>query len=111
MESDLINLEELKSLYGEDSVRELLEMSLKEWRTLVDSLVKSVPARDAATVAADAHQLKGMSATMTMNKVSAEAYKLEIAGKTNSWDDSDAALQSIVTMFSDLEVFLTKVLA
>ncbi len=111
MDSELINLDELRSLYGEDSVRELLEMSLKEGRTLIDSLKTAVPAKNAAVVAADAHQLKGMSATMTMNKLSAEAYKLEMVGKNNSFDGSDVMLANIVSMFADIEQLVTKVLA
>jgi HPt (histidine-containing phosphotransfer) domain-containing protein len=111
MDSDLINLDELKSLYGEDSVRELLEMSLNEARELIARLKISVPARNAASVSADAHQLKGMSATMTIKRMSEFSYKLEQCGKTKNWDDSDSLLASIVSTFTELEQYLLKELA
>ena len=109
--SELINVEELKSLYGDDSVKELLEMALKEGRSLIDSLKVAVPNRNASVVAADAHQLKGMSATMTMNPVSELAYKLEMAGKSESWEGTDEVLQKVEAMFKELEDYLQKVLA
>lgn len=111
MESDLINIEELKSLYGDDSVKELLEMSLNEGRALIEALKENVPKQNGAQVAADAHQLKGMSATMTMNRVSELAYKLELCGKSQTWQESDVVLKDIDKLFKELEEYLQKVLA
>lgn len=110
MKSDLINLDELKALYGEDSVRELLDMSLKEARGLIAGLKSSVQRHDASAVGQDAHQLKGMSATMTMSRVADLSYKLEQCAKTNTWDDSQSLLQNIESSFLELEDFLKKTL-
>ena len=106
METELINLHELKSLYGDDSAKELLEMSLSEGRGLIANLKKSVPARDASSVGADAHQLKGMSATMTMTKVADLSYKLEQCAKLDTWDGSEDLLSNIENCFSDIENYL-----
>lgn len=111
MENELVNLEELKKLYGEDSVKELVSMSLKEAGTLIEGLRKSVPARDASAVCADAHQLKGMSATMTMSKVADLAYKMELCAKSQTWDECETLLQSVESCFAELEIILSKVLA
>jgi|688.fasta_scaffold816640_1 HPt (histidine-containing phosphotransfer) domain-containing protein len=110
MKSDLINLDELRNLYGEDSVRELLDMSLKEARGLIDGLRSSVPRHDASAVGQDAHQLKGMSATMTMTRVADLSYKLEQCAKNDAWDDSQSLLQNIESSFAELEEFLKKTL-
>jgi HPt (histidine-containing phosphotransfer) domain-containing protein len=111
MESDLINLEELKNLYGDDSTKELLEMSMKEGRGLIDALKKSVPAHDAASVSADAHQLKGMSATMTMGKVADLSYKLELSSKSQTWQDCENLIKEIDSSFAAVEEYLRKKLA
>lgn len=111
MENDLINLDELKTLYGEESVKELLEMSLKEARGLIAGLKTSVPAKDASAVGSDAHQLKGMSATMTMNKVADLSYKLEQCAKSGSWTESANLLKNIELSFSKIEEFLRKTIA
>lgn len=103
MESDLINLDKLKSIYGDESTREIVEMSLKEGRGLLTALKKSVPARDAAAVAYDAHQLKGMSATVTMARVADLSYKLETCAKNQTWQDCDQLLDTIEACFSELE--------
>lgn len=111
MASDLINLDELKSLYGEESTRELLEMSMSEGRGLITALRKSVPARNADSVSADAHQLKGMSATMTMSKVAELSYKLELHSKSQTWQECDSLIESIDSCFSEVEQYLKSVLA
>lgn len=103
MTADLINIEELKTLYGEDSAKELLEMSLSEARTLIDSLKKSVPQMDAAAVGADAHQLKGMAATMTMVRLSELSYKLEQCAKTKIWDGAGEILQGLESCFAEIQ--------
>jgi HPt (histidine-containing phosphotransfer) domain-containing protein len=111
MDSDLINLNELKSLYGDDSAKELLEMSLHEGQDLITALKKSIPARDTASVAADAHQLKGMTATMTMTRLSELAYKLELSAKSQTWEECDSLVVMIDACFSELAQFLSKVFA
>ncbi len=111
MSSDLINLDELKNLYGDASVRELLEMSLGEARGLVNELKAKIPARNSSAVSADAHQLKGMAATMTMNRLAELAHKLEISSKSQNWDECDTLIVSVDACFGELEVFLKKVLA
>ncbi|MBX9687419.1 MAG: Hpt domain-containing protein [Candidatus Obscuribacterales bacterium] len=110
MQSDLINLEELKNLYGEDSVKELLELSLSEARGLIDGLKGSIPRQDANAVAADAHQLKGMSATMTIQVLADLAYKLENAAKSNNWAETESLVKEIENRFGELELFLKSVL-
>lgn len=110
MKSDLINLDELRNLYGEDSVKELLDMSLKEARGLIDGLKDSIPKQDASVVGQDAHQLKGMSATMTMTRVADLSYKLEQCAKTGSWTESQSLLQNIESSFVELEEFLKNTL-
>ncbi len=111
MESELINIDELKNLYGEETVKELLDMSVSEGKGLIESLKSSVPARQADAVVADAHQLKGMSATMTMSRVAELAQKLERSAKAQNWDESETLLKDIEALFLQVEEFLRKVQA
>lgn len=104
--NQIIRLDELKALYGEDSVRELLELSLGEARTLIDQLEKGIPAKDARTVSADAHQLKGMAATMTIDRMAELSKKLEFAAKDDVWDDSPQLLADISKCFQELQDYL-----
>ncbi|MBX9568517.1 MAG: Hpt domain-containing protein [Candidatus Obscuribacterales bacterium] len=99
-------MDELKSLYGEDSVRELLELSLGEARTLISSLEIAVPAKNQQAVSADAHQLKGMAATMTIDRLAELSKELEFAAKDNIWDDSPRILSDISKTFIELEQYL-----
>ena len=108
MESDFINLDELKSLYGAESAKELLEMSLREGRTLIASIKKSLPARNVDAVGADAHQLKGMSATMTMKHLSELSYKLELSAREQTWTDCESLLAQLEAGFGELEQILSK---
>jgi HPt (histidine-containing phosphotransfer) domain-containing protein len=103
---EIIRLDELKSLYGEDSVRELLELSLGEARTLISSLEIAVPAKNQQAVSADAHQLKGMAATMTIDRLAELSKELEFAAKDNIWDDSPRILSDISKTFIELEQYL-----
>ena len=108
MTSDLINLDELTSLYGEESVKELLDMSIKEADALIATLKVAVPAQNAEAVAADAHQLKGMSATMTMRSLSELAYKLEMAAKSRSWQGSAEILAEIEARYAEIQKVLNR---
>lgn len=103
---EIIRLDELKSLYGEDSVRELLELSLGEARSLISNLNQTVPAKDRQSVSADAHQLKGMAATMTIDKLAELSKELEFAAKDDVWDDSPRILTEISETFNELETYL-----
>lgn len=102
MTTDLINIEELKNLYGKESAMELLEMSLGEARSLIDSLKKSIPEMDFAQVGADAHQLKGMAATMTMMRLSELSYKLEQCAKNKSCEGAEQLLESMESCYQEI---------
>lgn len=104
--NEIIRLDELKALYGEDSVRELLELSLGEARSLIANLEKNVPAKNQQAVNADAHQLKGMAATMTIDKLAELSKQLEFAAKDNVWDESPRLLEGISKCFAELEEYL-----
>lgn len=108
---EIIRLDELKSLYGEDSVRELLELSLGEARSLISSLEQAVPAKNAQAVSADAHQLKGMAATMTIDRLAELSKELEFAAKDDIWEDSPRILSDISETFKELEHYLKTTMA
>lgn len=108
MKNGLIDFNELTTLYGRDTARELLEMSIKEGNTLIGQLRTSVPARRSGSVAADAHQLKGMAATMTMESVRDLSYQLEQCAKSDTWDSSEELLQKLILSFAELEKLIAE---
>lgn len=111
MTSNQIDLEALKSMYGEDSVRELVEMSLGEAEKLVESLSQKIPQKDVDAVTRDAHQLKGMASTMTLTRIFEFSRDLEKAAKNQDWDNTAQLLSSIKECLADLEAFLRPVLS
>lgn len=106
-----IDLEALKSMYGADSVRELVEMSLGEADKLVEALSKNIPLKDVDAVTRDAHQLKGMASTMTLTKIFEFSRDLEKAARSYDWDQTISLLESIKDSLADLEAFLRPVLS
>ena len=101
-----VDLEQLKELYGPESIQELLEMSVMEAKKLVEQLAKSVPEHNRDAVSNDAHQLKGMAATMTLNHIAELSKQLEQCAKKDIWDDSNQILSVIRMHLEDLEQFL-----
>jgi HPt (histidine-containing phosphotransfer) domain-containing protein len=98
-------------MYGEDSVRELVEMSLGEADKLVESLSENIPAKDIDGVTRDAHQLKGMASTMTLNRIFELSRDLEKAARSYEWDETVALLESIKEALLDLQEYLRPVLS
>ncbi len=111
MTSSLIDLEALKSMYGEDSVRELVEMSMGEAGKLVESLSENIPRKDIDGVTRDAHQLKGMASTMTLTKIFELSRDLEKAARVYDWDETMSLLQGIKGCLVELEEYLRPVLS
>jgi HPt (histidine-containing phosphotransfer) domain-containing protein len=79
------NLKELVGLYGEETVSELLQMTLDESVGLLKDIAKGEANHDANLVMASAHQMKGLALTMTMTKLSAVSLELETAARQENW--------------------------
>ena len=79
------NLPELVALYGQETVHELLQMTLDEGSGLINDIAKGESAQDSNLVMASAHQLKGLALTMTMNTLSAVSLELETAARQENW--------------------------
>lgn len=107
--SSQINLEALKSMYGEESVKELVDLSVDEATKLVDSLGRNIPQRDIDEVTRDAHQLKGMASTMTLSQIFEYSRDLEKAARDGKWDQTNNLLGEIRRCLAELQEFLKSV--
>lgn len=81
MAEQLLDIKALEDIYGADTVKELLEMSLEEAGQLIGQIAEGISKQDARAVAQDAHQLKGMCLTMTMNEMSELSRQIESTAK------------------------------
>ena len=102
----LIDLQSLKSMYGADSVQELVAMSMDEAGKLLESLARNIAVKDSAEVTRDAHQLKGMAATMTLTQIFELSRKLEKAAHDGQWEQTSTLLSEIQTAVHDLQAYL-----
>ncbi|MBY0356376.1 MAG: Hpt domain-containing protein [Candidatus Obscuribacterales bacterium] len=87
-----LDIKALEDIYGSETVEELLEMSLKEAGDLVERIAAGVSRKDATVVAQDAHQLKGMCLTMTLNEMSDASKSMELAAKSADWSTIEKLL-------------------
>ncbi|MBY0550579.1 MAG: Hpt domain-containing protein [Candidatus Obscuribacterales bacterium] len=104
--SSQINIEALKSMYGEESIRELVDLSMDEAGKLVDSLGRNIPLKDTDEVTRDAHQLKGMASTMTLSQIFEFSRELERHAKDGQWVETDNMLAEIKRCLVELQDYL-----
>lgn len=104
--SSQINIEALKSMYGEESIKELVDLSMDEAGKLVDNLGRNIPLKDTDEVTRDAHQLKGMASTMTLVQIFEFSRELERLAKDGHWVETDNMLTEIKRCLTELEEYL-----
>lgn len=106
-----LDLESLTSLYGEESVRELIEMSVVESDKLLEKIDAGITNCDAQAVSHDAHQLKGLASTMTMRAVYALARQLESKVKEGDWRDTPELFALLKQAIAELKHYVKPVLS
>jgi CheY-like chemotaxis protein/HPt (histidine-containing phosphotransfer) domain-containing protein len=108
--SDLIDLQQLEKLYGEDSVQEILTMFLDEAKGLVIRIDENMKDRDRKELVATAHQLKGVSAAVLTTFLNECSLNLEGAARKGSWEDAERCRAELFEEFNRVTKFVEMVL-
>jgi PAS domain S-box-containing protein len=101
-----IDLENLKQIYGEESVQEIFVMFLSEADELVTRIKKGVESRDKPGVAAAAHQLKGVAAAVSALKLNKISSELEAAVARDSWEQAALLIETLNSEHDVLKKFI-----
>jgi HPt (histidine-containing phosphotransfer) domain-containing protein len=104
--SEPFNLAKLKELYGDDTVKELIEMSLDEARGLIADLDKGISERNSKVVAAAAHQLKGLALTMTIHSLNTISLAIEGEAHREDWERVAGKQVELKQAFNEFEQYV-----
>jgi HPt (histidine-containing phosphotransfer) domain-containing protein len=105
------NLQELNDLYGQDTVLELLQMSVDEGIGLLQQIRGGIETRDSKNVMAGAHQLKGLASTMTINGLAKVSLELETAARQEDWPAMPALEDRLKSEFEAVARYIATLLS
>jgi PAS domain S-box-containing protein len=95
-----------RMMMTEDEFDELLSLFLEQLPQQVQNITVAINQTDALALQQSAHDLKGVAATLGVERVSQEALKLEILGKQNNLTAAPAALERLKL---EVDIFLNLV--
>lgn len=96
----------LVELYGDETVRELLAMSVGEARGLIEDLDRGIQERDSKIVGAAAHQLKGLASTMFIHDLSTISLSIEGDMRQENWDSIIGRQAQLKQAFIEFEQYV-----
>lgn len=99
-----LDIPALVETYGAEAVKELLEMSLDECSHLLKDLQSDIEAEQGKRTKDDAHQLKGLAATMTMSGIAELALALENCAKEGRWQDAGNTFAEIRELYDSVQL-------
>lgn len=105
-----LNVVKLNSLYGEQGMPELLHSFLGESEKLLKSIKHHIGEHNDKDLATEAHQLKGLSAVMTIEELEKLSLELERAAKESSWEQADEIYLRLNCCFSTVTNFIKRLL-
>ncbi len=106
---DLTSLNELKGIMGDD-FSELITVFINDGQTQLNNLASAVEASDAPTIKRIAHTLKGSSANLGIEQLSAICKELELKAADNVLDSASDLLSTISNEFKDVKIILEKLI-
>jgi len=106
-----IDLPQLEQLYGKEDINGLLSSFLEESTELAQQLQSCCQQRDAQQMATEAHQLKGLAAVMTSEKLAAYCLDLERAVKEYAWDLADTILPKVQAELTRVHDYVKNLIA
>lgn len=109
-ESAPFDLQGLHDMYGEDTVAELLHMSVDEAGGLVQQITDAVEQKDSKQLMTAAHQLKGLASTMTINELAKLSFDLETAARQQNWTEVASTVTALEAEFKHLAAYVAEVL-
>jgi len=101
-----IDFENLKEIYGQDSLKEIFTMFLDEANELVARVDNGVKKRDKAVVATAAHQLKGVAAAVSALKLNKTSAELEVAVEGDHWEQATLLITGLQSEHNLLKKFI-----
>jgi HPt (histidine-containing phosphotransfer) domain-containing protein len=101
-----LNLARLRELYGDETVKELLSMSVGEARGLVDDVERGIQDKNLKVVAAAAHQLKGLAVTMTIHDLHNISMQIEGDAHAENWDNITGKQNQLRRAFNEFEAYV-----
>ncbi len=104
------DIQGLYDMYGQDTVAELLQMSVDESRGLLDQMIEGTRDRDSKTIMAAAHQLKGLASTMTINELAKLSFELESSARQEQWDSIQDTLTRLESEYQRTAQYVSEVL-
>lgn len=105
------DLQALYDMYGQETVSELLQMSVDEARGLLDQINQGIKERDSKIVMAAAHQLKGLASTMTINELAKLSFELESSARQEAWDSIPTTSDKLENEFEHVAQYVSAVLS
>lgn len=101
-----INLNELRKLYGDDDLHDILKMFLSEATELLASVRTQIDSRSDRELAATAHQLKGLSAVLCADNLTRLSLEIEQSAKKSAWEPAEATLGLLQEEFKKVKAFV-----
>jgi CheY-like chemotaxis protein/HPt (histidine-containing phosphotransfer) domain-containing protein len=105
-----LNVVKLTSLYGDHGMPELLHSFLGESERLIKSIKHHLSEHNDKELATDAHQLKGLSAVMTIEELERLSQELEQAAKQSSWEQAEEICGRLDESFVTVTNFIKRLL-
>lgn len=94
-----LDVSKLSELYGEQGIPEILSSFMAEGDKLLKSIKHHLGQHDDKDLATEAHQLKGLSAVMTIENMEKLSQELERAAKQSSWDQAEEIYKRLDSCF------------
>ncbi len=101
-----IDLENLKQIYGQESLEEIFTMFLDEAKGLVTKIDEGVKKHDKTQVATAAHQLKGVAAAVSAMKLNKTSSELEGAAAAEIWQQATLLTEGLIREHNLLKKFI-----
>lgn len=101
-----INLNELRKLYGDDDLHDILKMFLTEATELLTLVREQIDSRSDRELAGTAHQLKGLSAVLCADNLTRLSVEIEQSAKRSAWEPAEATLAAINEEFKKVKHFV-----
>ena len=105
-----LDVVKLNSLYGEQGMPELLHSFMGESEKLLKSIKHHLGQHNDKDLATEAHQLKGLSAVMTIEDLEKLSLELERAAKQSSWEQADEIYTRLDCCFTTVTNFIKRLL-
>jgi HPt (histidine-containing phosphotransfer) domain-containing protein len=104
-----LNYPQLVELYGKETTLELLNMSVTEAKQLMHQIEEALGSKDKITALAQAHQLKGLAGTMTIDEMGKLSKQMEDELKQDNWESAEQTKLLLKNAFVEVEQYINSI--